>query len=96
MSDTQPIKKLLVLARRDADEAIRVAAGLTIHNHEVRLLFVSKPALETEQTHERLELLELSEIIPQTTIPALAGEMECLDSLKFSQTLEDADHVISL
>ena len=36
------IKKILVMARDDAEEAMRVAAGLTIFGHKVRFLFADE------------------------------------------------------
>ena len=36
------IKKILVVARDDAEEAMRVAAGLTIFGHEDRFLFADE------------------------------------------------------
>ena len=43
-------KSILVLARRDHAEAMRVAAGLTIFGHQVGLVFMTAPVAETEET----------------------------------------------
>ena len=64
-----PPKKILVLARRDHLEAMRVAAGLTIFGHQLRLVFMSRQVSEEVATSEQAELLELSGIEPETTLP---------------------------
>ena len=46
-------KKILVLGRRDHTEAMRVAAGLTIFGHEVRLVFMTEPVADSEETRRR-------------------------------------------
>ena len=61
-------KNILVLARRDHSESMRVAAGLTISGHKVRLIFMTGPIKETEENLTNMELLELSDIVPETTI----------------------------
>ena len=43
------IKSILVLARRDHAEAMRVAAGLTIFGHQVGLVFMREAVAETEE-----------------------------------------------
>ena len=43
MSDDTSEKAILVLARRDHAEAMRVAAGLTIFGHRVGLVFMTEP-----------------------------------------------------
>ena len=50
-----------MLARRDPIEAMRVAAGLTIHDHQVQILFLCEADLGTEEAKEYLELLEFSD-----------------------------------
>ena len=69
MNQASEIKNLLVLARRDPIEAMRVAAGLTIHDHQVQILFLCEADLGTEEAKEYLELLEFSEIVPKTILP---------------------------
>ena len=59
---------------------MRVAAGLTIFGHAVRLVFMTEPVAETEANAELAELLELSDITPETTVPAMAGELTLLDA----------------
>ena len=96
MNQASEIKNLLVLARRDPIEAMRVAAGLTIHDHQVQILFLCEADLGTEEAKEYLELLEFSEIVPKTILPSMGNQIECLDGLDASRLLEEADQTISL
>ena len=54
-------KNLLVLGRRNHTEAMRVAAGLTIFGHAVRLVFMTGEVEETPENVAHAELLELSD-----------------------------------
>ena len=89
-------KKILVLARRDHTEAMRVAAGLTIMDHEVRLIFMTGPIAETPENAEQAELLELSDIEPETAVEAMAGELSLLDAAAIAAAIAEAGCVISL
>lgn len=55
------MKKVVVLLRDDANEAMRVAAGLTIFGHEVACVVVN-PDIAIAADNNNLELLELSEV----------------------------------
>jgi hypothetical protein len=87
-------KKLLVLGRRDHTEAMRVAAGLTIFGHTVRLVFMHAPVAETPENLEQAETLELCDIIPETTVAN--QDIPYLDSHQFSLALIEADAVINV
>jgi hypothetical protein len=87
-------KQVLVLGRRDHTEAMRVAAGLTIFGHEVRLVFMNGPVAETPENLEQAETLELCEITPETTVAD--QDLPYLDSHTFSLALIEADAVISI
>jgi hypothetical protein len=89
-------KSILVLARRDHTEAMRVAAGLTIFGHKVRLVFMNKPVAETEENAKQAELLELSDIAPETTVPAMAGELPFLDAQALGAAIVESDRVINV
>ncbi len=89
-------KKLLVLARRDHAEAMRVAAGLTIFGHQVGLVFMTGPVAETEENAANAELLELTGIAPQTTVAAMADDLPLLDAAALAQAMSSADTVLSL
>lgn len=89
-------KSVLLLARRDHNEAMRVAAGLTIFGHVVGLVFLDRPLEETPETEELAELLELSDITPQTTVPEMAGMLEFLDAGALGVAIASADEVVNI
>lgn len=89
-------KSILVLARRDHGEAMRVAAGLTIFGHAVRLVFMTGPVAETAANAELAELLELSDITPETTVPAMASALALLDAPALGAAIAASDRVINL
>lgn len=89
-------KKLLVLARRDHAEAMRVAAGLTIFGHAVSLVFMDRPVEETAENAANAELLDLTGIAPQTTVAAMADDLPLLDADGLAAALAQADAVLSL
>ena len=89
-------KSLLVLARRDHTEAMRVAAGLTIFGHAVKLVFMTEPVAQTEANAEQVELLELADIDPQTTVPEMAEELDFLDADELADAMQSADAVINV
>ena len=89
-------KAILVLARRDHGEAMRVAAGLTIFGHAVQLVFMTAPVAETAANAELAELLELSDITPETTVPDMAGELTLLDAMALGAAIAASDRVINL
>jgi hypothetical protein len=89
-------KKLLVLARRDHAEAMRVAAGLTIFGHAVNLIFMDRPVEESAENAANAELLELSGIAPRTTVAAMADDLPLLDAAGLAAAMADADAVLSL
>ncbi|MCT8970925.1 hypothetical protein [Microbaculum marinisediminis] len=89
-------KKILVLGRRDHTEAMRVAAGLTIFGHDVRLVFMTGPVEETEANAEQTELLELAEIVPETTVAAMGDDLALLDAAALGSAIATADRVVNL
>lgn len=89
-------KNIVMLARRDHAEAMRVAAGLTIFGHRVRLVFMSGPVAETPENAAMAELLELSDIAPETSVEAMAGELPFLDRAALAHALASADAVLSV
>lgn len=88
-------RRLLVLGRRDHAEAMRVAAGLTIFGHRVRLVFMDRPVAETEENATMAELLELAGIEPETTVAA-QGDLPRLDADALADALAEAEEVINL
>ncbi len=89
-------KSILVLGRRDHTEAMRVAAGLTIVGNDVRLILMTGPVAETEANAEQAELLELSDITPETTVVEMADDLAFLDATALGQAIIDSDRVVSL
>ena len=89
-------RKITVLGRDNHSEAMRVAAGLTIYGHEVRIVFMNEPVSETEENTKQSELLELADIIPETTISEMADELPFLDSAALAQVIDESDHIINI
>jgi hypothetical protein len=89
-------KSILVLARRDHGEGMRVAAGLTIFGHRVRLVFMNGKVAETEANAELAELLELSDIAPESTSPEMAGALPVLDAAALAGAIAASDHVVNV
>ena len=89
-------KSVLVLSRRDHQEAMRVAAGLTIFGHDVRLVFMGEPLTEEDATGEQAELMELADIEPETTIAELADDLNCLDAAELGAAIQDCDLVVNI
>lgn len=89
-------KNILVLARRDHTEAMRVAAGLTIFGHNVDLVFMDRPVEESAENAANAELLEMCDIAPQTTVAALADDLRLLDPTALAAAIGGADIVLSL
>jgi hypothetical protein len=75
---------------------MRVAAGLTIYGHEVRIVFMSEAVAETEENAKQAELLELADIIPETTVPEMAEDLAFLDSAALAQVINESDQIINI
>lgn len=90
------IKSVLVLSRRDPEEAMRVAAGLTIFGHSVRLVFMDKPLSEEQASGENAELMELADIEPETTVLEMADDLDCLDANALGSAILAADMVVNI
>lgn len=89
-------KKILVLSRRDPEEAMRVAAGMTIFGHQVRLVFMDRPVSEDVASGEQAELLELAGIEPETTVAAMAEMLPVLQATDLADAIDVADSVVNL
>jgi len=89
-------KKITVLGRDNLAEAMRVAAGLTIYGHEVRIVFMDKIVAETEENAKQAELLELADILPETTVSAMSDELVFLDSVALAQVITESDQIINI
>lgn len=89
-------KKITVLGRDNHAEAMRVASGLTIYGHEVRIVFMDKIVAETEENAKQAELLELADILPETTVSAMSDELVFLDSVALAQVITESDQIINI
>lgn len=85
-------KRILVLARRDVREAIRVAAGLTIRNNAVDFVFMCEAPLAPNGKIENGEMLELAEILPRSTVEGIPDTIPC-DNL--GDLIRNVDRVVS-
>ncbi len=89
-------KSLLVLARSDHAEAMRVAAGMTIFGHAVRLVFMTRPIGEEDLQGAHAELLELSGITPETTVREMAGTLDWLSPRDLAEAISVCDMVVTV
>lgn len=87
-------KSILLLARRDHTEAMRVAAGLTIFGHNVRLVFMTGPVAETEANAEQAEMLDLAGIEPETTLTG--QDIKHIEPHTLGLAMVEADMVVNL
>jgi len=85
-------KHILVLARRDAYEALRVAAGLTIRNNTVDFVFMCDPPRTETGMIAHMDMLTLAEITPQTYGTPLPDIPPCADLAALCQ---QADQIVS-
>lgn len=89
-------KQLLVLARNNPVEAMRVAAGLTIVGHSVDLVFMTRALTPQEAESEHAELLELCDIEPMTTVKEMQEHLTLLDYRALSSYIDKADSIVNL
>ncbi|HKK14177.1 MAG TPA: hypothetical protein VKA14_05900 [Gammaproteobacteria bacterium] len=87
-------KTVVLLGRRDHTEAMRVAAGLTIFGHRVKLVFMGREVADTEENRAQAELLELSDIEPVTTVPDAGLPMLTTGAL--AELIAGSDVVLSV
>jgi hypothetical protein len=96
MNDQNNNKHLLVLARNEPVEAMRVAAGLTIVGHSVGLVFMNRALTHEEAQSEHGELLELCDIEPVTTVPEMQEHFALLSPQALAEKITEADVVLNL
>lgn len=89
-------RDVLVLARNDHAEAMRVASGLTIFGHTVTLVIMHRAPEPTEAMQSAIELLELADIEPVTTLAALADELTLVDSAWLGARMQEVHAVVNL
>ncbi len=86
-------KSILILGRRDPTEAMRVAAGLTIFNHTLNVVFLV-PVPDSPENTEMAELLEFSDVEAKTTVPDQSLPHIGTDAL--AAAVLSADEVINI
>jgi len=89
-------RKITVLGRKNHAEAMRVAAGLTIYGHEVRLIIMNEKVAENDENSKMAELLELAEIVPETTVSEMDDDLKYLDSIELSKVLIESEQIINI
>ncbi len=87
-------KKVVVVARRDPVEAMRVASGITIFSHEVTLVFAHGIVEVTPEVEEQAEMLELAEVELYSLFDE--AELPRLESQQLLNLLQSAEVVINV
>jgi len=95
-SSEQNHKSVLVLARCNHREAMRVAAGLTIFDHTVNLVFMDRPVAAEDANSDPAELLELVDIIPMSTVEAMGEHMTIINAAGLTNLMRECDAVINV
>ena len=95
-ADMSTPRDVLVLARNDHEEAMRVASGLTIFGHSVTLVIMHQAPEASDAMQTAIELLELADIEPVTTVPALQEELALVDSAWLGEQMHAAHAVVNL
>ena len=87
-------KSVLVIARRDPLEAMRVAAGITVFGHEVALVFAHGRLEVVPEMEQLAELIELAEISPKSLVddPEVPG----ISDREFHRLVEESEFVINV
>lgn len=85
---------IVVIARNDPAEAMRVASGITIFGHQVSLIFAHGPLEITPQIIEYAELLSFTDVEPVSLfddpeVPKIAAD-------EFTDKLKQAEVVINV
>ena len=87
-------KKILVVASDDAEEAMRVAAGLTIFRHQVRFLFHDSYEI-TPRVEDHAELLVLADVEEICTLVPFA-ECDEVSADQAARLLTESDATLVL
>ncbi len=88
------VKTILVIARSDPLEAMRVAAGITIFGHAVALVFAHGVLEITEQVEEMAELIDLAEIEPKSL--HADPEIPQMSTAEFHRLLQQSDFTLNV
>jgi hypothetical protein len=57
---------------------------------------MSEAVAETEENAKQAELLELADIIPETTVSEMAEDLAFLDSAALAQVINESDQIINI
>ena len=87
-------RSVLVVARRDPLEAMRVAAGITVFGHRAELVFAHGPLEVVPAMEELAELLDLAEISPRSLHDD--DEVPGISDGDFHALVESVDFVINV
>lgn len=87
-------KSILILGRSDPNEAMRVAAGLTIFGHQPSVIFLV-PVQDTPENVEMAELLEFSDVESKTTV-AGDGSLPQIGAEALASAMLEAEEVINI
>jgi hypothetical protein len=75
---------------------MRVAAGLTVAGHKIRLVFMTKSVEETTENELQAELLDLSDIVPETTVSNMANDLNFLNAKDLANAISNSDSIINV
>ncbi len=89
-------KNILMLARRDPREAMRVTAGLAVRGHHLTFFFLVPPVKDAGGRIVNLEMLEVMEIQPKTLLSGLDDIALFQTQSDLAQAISSADHVLSI
>ena len=87
-------KTVVVIARRDPIEAMRVAAGITVFGHHVSLVFAHGLLELSPETMEGAELIELADVAPFSLFDD--PEIPNLPAHSFASLLGKSDAIINV
>lgn len=89
-------KKVAVLVRHNQPEALRVAGGLTLADHDVSVFVLDQPLADSEAVAEQLEVLEFAEVEPISAIPGDDSGSGHVDLEQLANDLPGYDAVLTL
>ncbi len=87
-------RRVLVIARSNAAEAMRVASGATVFGHEVFLVFAHGNLEITPQIEELAELLDLADIEPKSLLDD--PEVTKITAQEMGELLVNAECIINV
>ena len=89
-------KRILMLARRDPREALRVTAGLAARGHVMEFYFLTRPSREENGRVANLDMLEIMEIEGNTLLPDMSDIAVVKTAEDLCAAITRADHVLSI